>query len=222
MSRNSGNCQTPCLQSNRRFRAAGRMCSAAAAFALLIAIVTAGSSLGYAPDTSEAAAARCAEKVDTLEGFAAKAGAGKKQTTRITQEELNSYLALDLSPKYHPCLKSLVLTIEEGEVKGDASIDFDRLGLNATKLLAKIMASMFTGTHILSAQGKVIAQNGKANFQLESARFDSTTLPNFLVEEIITAVGKKQKPPFDPMKPSQMPYRIEKVDLHPGYIVIYQ
>jgi len=35
-------------------------------------------------------------------------------------------------------------------------------------------------------------------------------------------VGRKQDPPFDPMQPSKMPYEIQKVDVHSGYIVVYQ
>jgi len=157
-----------------------------------------------------------------MEDFAANADPGKKQTLRFSQDEVNSYLALELSSKYSPSLKSLMFTFEEAKLQGNAAIDFDRLGMRSAKLLSKIMAAMFSGTHRLSVRGKLIAQNSKANFQLEEARFDDTSLPNFLVEEIITAVGRKQKPPFDPMQPTQMPYRIEKVELHAGYIRIYQ
>jgi len=42
------------------------------------------------------------------------------------------------------------------------------------------------------------------------------------VEEIISTVGKRQKPPFDPMQPSQMPYGIQKVETGQGYITVYQ
>jgi hypothetical protein len=70
--------------------------------------------------------------------------------------------------------------------------------------------------------GKLEAAGGKAKFVLDEARFDTTVLPNFLVEEIISAVGRKQRPPFDPMQPSQMPYKIEKVEVHKGQITIYQ
>ena len=54
------------------------------------------------------------------------------------------------------------------------------------------------------------------------ARFDGTLLPNFMVSEIITAVGRKQRPPFDPLQPSQMIYAIDRVDVHAGYFIVYQ
>lgn len=189
---------------------------------LLSAAPAAESTSDSSQGISRAAADSCSAKVKKLEEFETNTDPGKKQTTRFTQEELNSYLALDLSSKYGPGLKSLMLTLEEAKLKGDAAIDFDHLGMRTSKLLARIMIAMFSGTHTLSARGKIIAQDGKANFQLEEARYDNTSLPNFLVEEIITAVGRKQRPPFDPMQPSQMPYRIERVELHAGYILVYQ
>ena len=174
------------------------------------------------PGISKAAAESCSAKVEKLEAFAAKADPAGKQTTRFTQDEINSYLALDLSANYNPCLKSLTLVFEEGGLRSDATIDFDRLGMSSNKLLGRIMASMLSGTHELSVNGKLIAQAGKAHFQLEEARFDKASLPSFLVEEIVTAVARRQRPPFDPMQPTQMPYKIDKVELHPAYIVVHQ
>ncbi len=171
---------------------------------------------------TRADAESCSKKVERLESFAADANLNKRQTTRFSQQEINSYLALDLSSNYSPSLKSLEFIFTEGKIEGDAIIDFDRLGMSTTKLLSKLMASMFSGVHTLSARGRLIADQGKANFQLEDAKFDNTGLPNFLVEEIITAVGRKQRPPFDPLQPSQMPYRIEKVEIHKGYIMVFQ
>ncbi len=79
------------------------------------------------------------------------------------------------------------------------------------KGLARLFARLLSGTHTLTMRGKLRTEAGKGSFMLEEARFDETTLPNFLVEEIISAVGSRQKPPFDPMQPSQMPYRIKTV-----------
>jgi len=57
---------------------------------------------------------------------------------------------------------------------------------------------------------------------LHQARFDGTTLPKYLVEQIITAVGRKQNPPFDPLKPSELFYEIEKAEVHKGCVIVYQ
>jgi hypothetical protein len=174
------------------------------------------------PKISKSAADSCAKKVAGLENFAAESGAGKKNVTKITEEEINSYLALDLSAKYHPSLKSLQFSFGEPALQSTAVIDFDQLAANSKNFSARLLAGMLSGTHNLSVRGRIIAASGKAHFQLEEARFDEGQLPKFLVEEIVTAVGRKQKPPFDPMQPSQMPYRIDHVEFHSGYMVIYQ
>ncbi len=179
-----------------------------------------GSGSILASAVSKAAADRCNIKLKSLDDFSVKRKAGQKQTTRFTEEEVNSYLALDV--KYHPCLKSLLMTFEENRMRAVAAIDFDRLGTTSSKFLPKLMSFMFSGTHTLTSVGQLLSKDGNASFYLEQARFDDSTLPRSLVEEIISAVGKKQNPPFDPLQPSRMPYKIERVDVHPGYIIVYQ
>jgi hypothetical protein len=158
------------------------------------------------------------KKVQEAEETPSSAG----MKTSFSESEINSYLALDLSSSYHPSLKSLVFTFREGKLQAVATIDFDRLAMNSSKVSTKLLAAMLSGVHHLQIQGKLIAAGGKAQFQLEEARFDNGALPNFLVEEIITSVGRKQKPPFDPLQPNDLPYGIEKVALHPGNMIVYQ
>jgi len=171
---------------------------------------------------SKAASDSCARKVKALEAFAGSPEGRGGQKTRFTRQEVNSFLALELKSKYHPSLQSLELTFEEDKLRAIAFIDFDKLSMNSTRILTRLAAKLFSGVHSLSVSGKLAAGDGKAKFVLDEARFDSNVLPNFLVEEIITAVGRKQRPPFDPMQPSRMPYAIDRVDVHRDYILVYQ
>jgi hypothetical protein len=171
---------------------------------------------------SKAAAESCGVKLKRLEEFAAGSSRSKKQTIEFSENEINSYLALELSKNYHPSLKSLVIVVEESKLQGVASIDFDSLAMNSKTILTKLMTKMFSGVHTLAVRGKLVTAEGKARFELEEAHFDDSALPNFLVEEIISAVGRKQKPPFDPMQPSKLPYGIQTVDLHRGRALVHQ
>src|SRR6266498_160747 len=177
---------------------------------------------GPNPSVSKTASDSCSAKVKRLESYEAKPLPKTGQSTQFSETEINSFLAFELKEKYHPCLKSLVVVLEESKLAGTATVDFDVLGMNSKSALSKLFAKLFAGVHNLNVKGKLIARDGKGNFQLDEAHFDDTTLPNFLVEEIITAVGRKQKPPFDPMQPSKLPYGIDRVDLHPGYILVHQ
>jgi hypothetical protein len=171
---------------------------------------------------SKAAAKSCAAKVKKLEEFSLRPSTGKTQTTRFSEEEINSYLALDLSSKFSPSLKSLILQLEEGKLQGNAIIDFDRLEITSTEIATQLFAVMLSGVHELMARGSLPVNNGKGSFQLEEAQFDGIRLPVALVREIITLIGSKQSPPFDPMSPSEMIYNIQRLDLHPGYMIVYQ
>ncbi len=174
------------------------------------------------PGISRAAANQCASKLKSIEYFAAHHKSGQRQATQFTEAEVNSYLSLDLKSRYHPSLKDLVFKFEEDKLQAVAAIDFDRLGATSTKVLPKLLSFMLSGVHTLTARGQLVSGNGKAYFRLEQARFDTTTLPKALVEEIISAVGRKQNPPFDPLQPSSLFDNIEKVDVHAGFILVHQ
>jgi hypothetical protein len=171
---------------------------------------------------SKEAAARCQSKLKSLDDFANRRKSGQKQTTKITEEEINSFLELNLKPKYHASLKSLVVEFHESRMHATAVVNFDHLRSASTKLLPKLIGLVFSGVHTIAVEGQVLSGNGRAKFQLERARFDKGTLPKYLVEEILSAVGRKQKPPFDPMQPSRMPYEINRIEMHPGYIIVFQ
>jgi hypothetical protein len=180
------------------------------------------SSIASSSGISKAAAGKCSKKIKSIQEFGKNTDPQKKKITQISQDEVNSFLALELSSKFGPSLKNLQMFFGEASLRVAADIDFDALGAQSSKLPEKLLAAMISGIHTLTAIGTLHAEDGEAYFKLEEARFDAQTLPNFLVEEIITAVGRRQKPSFDPLQPSQMPYHAKKVDLHRGTVIIYQ
>lgn len=190
----------------------------------LIFFCLSNSAFGETPGfiASETAAAKCRSKINKLMTFPEKRKPGQRQTTRFSQKEINSYLALDLSSQYHPCLKRLIFVFEENRLEATATIDIDRLGAASQGLLPKLVSLILAGIHTLAADGKLVAEEGKAYFKLEQALFDGTALPKPLIERIISIVGQRQNPPFDPLQSSEMPYEISKVDVKSGYIIVVQ
>jgi hypothetical protein len=157
-----------------------------------------------------------------LEKFAAKRKPGKSQKIQFLENEINSYLAINLSRKYHPCLKSLIVTFEWNKVHAMALVDFDRLESSSKGLFPKLIGLMLSGKHTISATGQLISDNGNAYYRLEEARLDESTLPKSLVEEVISLIGRNQNPPWDPLQPCKLPNKIEKIRVYPGYIITYQ
>jgi hypothetical protein len=184
---------------------------------------TGGQTPAPGPGITQQASDGCTAKVKKMEEFASDANRKEKhQSTRFTEAEINSYLAFELSKYYHPSLKSLVMRFEDPKLQGVATINFDELAMTSKKVLTKLVARLFSGVHTLTVRGELRTSAGKGQFVLDEALFDGNALPNFLVEEIITSVGRKQKPPFDPLQPSQMPYAIDRVEVHTGYIIVHQ
>jgi len=144
------------------------------------------------------------------------------QATTLTENELNSYFDLVLRPQYHPSLKGIRFKLSESRLQSYAVLDFDRLELDSTQFLTGLIRKLLSGVHSLTILGGIVSGSGKASFRLEEASFDGVALPNLLVSEIISAVGRKQNPPFDPMQPSALPYGIQRVELHSGRLVVYQ
>lgn len=171
---------------------------------------------------SKVAAARCDQKLNELEEFAANHRVETNKTTRFSEEEVNSYISLDLSSQFHPSLKSLVLKFDEDMLQGIAAVDFDQLRSSSAQLLTKLVSTMFSGTHTITVRGQLLSKNGKAHYQVEKAYFDDKEVPKALVEQIIATVGKRQNPPFNPLQPSELPYEIRRAVVHPGQIVVYQ
>jgi len=178
-----------------------------------------------APGITRAAADACDIKVRKLQANAAASVPPEKvgtRATRLSETELNSYFEIILRPQYHPSLRSIRFTLGESQLSATAAIDFDHLQIKSAQFWAGLVSKMFTGVHYLAIRGAVLSGDGKGSFRLDEAQFDGMTLPNLLVAEIISAVGRRQNPPFDPIQPSVLPYGIRKVELRKAEMIVYQ
>ncbi|MBN2319289.1 MAG: hypothetical protein JXR49_09440 [Acidobacteria bacterium] len=179
------------------------------------------------PDTrthsiSEEAAERFGQKLKDIQDFAPQEESDREQATRITEEEINSYLSMGSNLKYQTCLRTLKMTFKQDILEGLASVDFDCLKEISSTSIPKYISLLFSGTHVITGRGKILSGDGEGRVQLEQARFDNSRLPNFLIEEAVEAVCETQKSFFNPLQPSPLPYSIKRITVHPGYIMVYQ
>jgi hypothetical protein len=206
-----------------------RICRNARALAFIMLLILAqgagaaeSNHAGSPRASSKTASAKCAAKFREVQEFGKDANPQKKKTTRFSEDEINSYIALELQSNFGPSLKGLRMGFKENSMHVEADIDFDSFQEKSTKLSERLLSVVMSGVHTLTATGRLHAKGGEAYFELMEARIDEHVLPKVLVEQIISGVGRRQKPPFDPLQPSQMPYRIKSVDMHAGMIIIYQ
>jgi hypothetical protein len=171
---------------------------------------------------SEKAAERCGQKFKSIREFAGQEESGEERATRITEEEINSYLTLGTDSEYQTCLRTLKMTFKQDVLEGLASVDFDCLKEISSKSIPKYISLFFTGIHVITGRGKILSDDGEGLVQLEQTRFDGRMLPNILVKEAVEAVCESQDSSFNPLQPSRLPYSIKRITVHPGYIVVYQ
>ena len=173
-------------------------------------------------EPTEHLANQCTAKVKRMMVNADLAELAKPTVYRFSEAEVNSYLEFELRQYFHASLKSLSFDFEKQRLISTASLDFDALALHSDSVLAALLGKIWSGVHILLIEGNLIADTGEVRLEILEAKFDDADLPRTLVKQIISAVGKNQNPPFDPMEFSALPYRIRQVDVHEGYILIHQ
>jgi hypothetical protein len=171
---------------------------------------------------SKEASIKCAAKFREIQAFDQDANPQKKKSTRFNEDQINSYLALELQSNFGPSLKGLRVEFKEDSLKIEADIDFDSFREKSNGISERLFAAVVSGIHTLTATGRLHAQGGEAYFELWEARIDEQVVPKILVEQIISGVSRRQKPPFDPLQPSQMPYHIKSIDVHAEMIIVYQ
>ncbi len=190
---------------------------------LILPAWTVAARVGTHPlSVSEESAERCGQKFKSIREFDGQEESGKERTTRITEEEINSYLTLSPDSEYQTCLRALKMTFKQDVLEGLASVDFDCLKEIPSKSVPKYISLLFTGTHVITGRGKILSDDGEGQVQLEQARFDGRMLPNLLIEEVVEAVCESQDSSFNPLQPSRLPYSIKRITVHPGYIIVYQ
>lgn len=175
-----------------------------------------------AKSISTVAAMQCIQKMKEIEFFATQEKIDRVMSTRFTEEEINAYLSLDSNSGYQSCWKNMRMSFKDDLMEGIASVDFDCLKETSSAAFSAIILQLFSGIHVITARGTIVGGNGKGHIQLDQVRFDDSVLPKFLIQEVIASVCRKQDPPFNPMEPSQLPYNIKKITIHPGYIIVYQ
>ena len=175
-----------------------------------------------APSVSEEAAESFGQKLKDIQGPIPQEEPFRERSTRITEEEVNSYLSLDLDSKYQSCLRTLRFTFQQDVLESLASVDFDCVKEVSPKSLPKYISLIFSGIHVITGRGKIISDDGEGRVELEQILFDGKRVPNFLIEEAVEAVCEAQDLSYNPLQPSRLPYSIKRITVHPGYIMVYQ
>ena len=149
-----------------------------------------------------------------------KDGTVPSRTYELTEAELNAYLLAQLRQQDQKAVESLSILLKEGTFLTSIEVDTDQLELKGDALTLGFLRLLLTGKQTLEVEGKLETENGMGTYRVQEARLSGFPLPAFLVTEILSSVGQKQNPPFDPTEPFPMPFGIESVTFQPGRLIL--
>lgn len=159
-------------------------------------------------------AARAAALIDELQNPESD---GRRFVLR--QDDLNLYLRDLLAVRAPEGIKGIEVGLEEERLATVLDIDMDEIELSPGPA-AGLVQLLLRGRQRLSLKGILTAKDGMGTFEVTEARINAVSLPPALVRALLSAVGKKQHPPFDPTQPFELPYGIRALDLLSGKAII--
>ena len=197
-------------------------------FSVSIAAALAGALLAHTSVSADIRASRqdadlLKQKVATIQ-LGAKA-TGQPRRTTLTQNEVNSYFALDAHNDLPVgVVEPSVTILGTGRLSGRAVVDLDavRKFKNPTSLLDP--ATYLIGRLPVTAIGVLKTSNGVGRFQFESATVGGIPLPKTLLQEIVSYYSRTPGAPagVNLDDPFALPARIREIQVERGQAIIIQ
>ncbi|HTM07977.1 MAG TPA: hypothetical protein VL754_06275 [Verrucomicrobiae bacterium] len=195
------------------------VCKAISAAAIFLVINTGGAAQRSAADGD-----RLQRKIDRIATNAAAPNV-KPVTTAVSEAELNSYLAFNLSNEIPRGLaQPEILMTGNGSLAGRILVDVDEFkrGRGADDFLDPL--SYVSGQVPITARGVLRTQEGRGRFYLSSAELLGVPLPKPIVQELVGYFSRTAENPrgFDIDRPFDLPAKIRRIEVNRGEAVVMQ
>jgi hypothetical protein len=146
-----------------------------------------------------------------------------KESTFVTEGELNSYLNLTLAGKMPAGLRDLDLKLDKDRLQAQGQVDFDQIRQKMPQRSRFDPISLLGGRVGFELQGKLVTtQDGFGSMEVESARLGPVSLPVSFLAQCVLSLSKTPENPqgFDIQSPFRLPYSLRRVRVVPGRIVL--
>jgi hypothetical protein len=144
--------------------------------------------------------------------------------TSVTEREVNAYLRYN-GQVHVPVgvVDPQVTIVGPDELAGRAFVDLDAVRKSKERTVLDPLAYV-SGTMELRAAGKLHAANGVGVFQLESATLGGVTIPNALLQELVSYYSRTPEMPEGVQldKPFELPANIRAIEIQRGAATIIQ
>ena len=145
--------------------------------------------------------------------------------TTVTEEELNSFLALDAREQLPVGVaEPRVEMLADGRVVAYAVVDLDAVRKQRSSGGWLDPSSYLRGQLPVSATGTLQAAHGMARFDLESAEIHGIRIPKTLLQEVVAYYSRSSENPngLDIDAPFPLPARIRAIEVQKGKAVVLQ
>ncbi|MDA2937871.1 hypothetical protein MYX75_06370 [Acidobacteria bacterium AH-259-A15] len=188
-------------------------------FSVLTWVCLAAQSYPDAEPAEDSGGEKMERVVRELQDYYAK-GSVRARTYQLTEAELNAYLLAQLQLRDRKEVENIAVRLKDGGFITFVEVNMDELDLETDFLTASLFAALLSGRHTLELEGTLQTENGMGTYRVEQARLDGLPVPAPLVSSILSSLGQKQDPPFDPTQPFPLPYGIQSVTLQSGKLTI--
>jgi hypothetical protein len=145
--------------------------------------------------------------------------------TIVTEEELNSFLALDAREQLPVGVaEPSVEMLADGRVVAHAIVDLDAVRKQRSSGGWLDLSSYLRGQVPVSATGTLRAAEGMARFDLDSADIYGIRIPKSLLQEVVAHYSRSSENPrgLDIDAPFPLPARIRAIEVRRGQAIVLQ
>ncbi len=146
--------------------------------------------------------------------------------TEVTQDELNSWFTFR-GRQYLPVgvSKPTVTMIGNGSMRGAATLDLETIGKKRSKDGGMLDLWSYLGGKVpVTVTGTLRAQDGRGQFDMESAHVAGVPVPKALLQELVSLYASSPTQPNGVSldESFELPARIRSIDVGRGQLVVVQ
>ena len=164
------------------------------------------------------------QKVVAINQFAEKPSKAPRRTT-VTENEVNSYLALDaLNDLPVGVVQPSVTILGPGRLSGRAIVDLDAVRKQSPPTSLLDPRNLLIGRLPITAIGVLTTSNGVGRFTLESAAIGGLPMPKFVLQEVLSHYSRTPDNPggINLDDPFDLPSNIREIHVDRGQAIVVQ
>ncbi|HXW08721.1 MAG TPA: hypothetical protein VD833_26055 [Vicinamibacterales bacterium] len=198
----------------------------AAVFAVVLGLTTAvaGGRQRFTREDADRFQSKLTRIVEFGNAARARSAAAPRQTTPLTDTEVNAFLRHHAKSQIPVGIVEPTLSaLGEGRVGGRALVDLDAVRTQKQRGWMDPLAYL-TGRLPVTARGRLHTEDGVGRFELESAEISGISVPKSVLQELLAHYSRSPENPsgISMDDPFELPSRIREIKVGKGEAVVVQ